>query len=156
MLLYYSPLIRYRIRIYMLKQYNGLYNIDYKIQVIQCHECHLERCLSGKCSNCVSRLVKTVHTQLFAKNVKFHKLATTNAKKSIISDMRHCIMYIDGHESKPANSNFFIYFLVDKFKGNTLLHNVLKNLVPTYTPHLSIVKTGYLSHSHFSTKQNRS
>ena len=39
----------------MLKQYNGLYNwlhdIDYKIQVIQCNECHLERCLSGKCSN---------------------------------------------------------------------------------------------------------
>ena len=34
----------------MLKQYNGLYNIDYKIQVIQCNECHLERCLSGKCS----------------------------------------------------------------------------------------------------------
>ena len=35
----------------MLKQYNGLYNIDYKIQVIQCNECHLERCLSGKCSS---------------------------------------------------------------------------------------------------------
>ena len=34
----------------MLKQYNGLYNIDYKIQVIQCNECHLERCLSGKYS----------------------------------------------------------------------------------------------------------
>ena len=50
MLLYYSPLICYRIRIYMLKQYNGLYNIDYKIQVIQCNECHLERCLGGKCS----------------------------------------------------------------------------------------------------------
>ena len=38
-------------------------------------------------------------------------------------------MYIDGHESKPANSNFSI-FLFDKFKGNTLLQNVLKNLVP--------------------------
>ena len=39
----------------MLKQYNGLYNIDYKIQVIQCNECHLERCLGGKCSsmNCI-------------------------------------------------------------------------------------------------------
>ena len=35
----------------MLKQYNGLYNIDYKIQVIQCNECHLERCLGGKCSS---------------------------------------------------------------------------------------------------------
>ena len=37
----------------MLKQYNGLYNIDYKIQVIQCNECHLERCLSGKCSTII-------------------------------------------------------------------------------------------------------
>ena len=25
----------------------------------------------------------------------------------------------------------FRFFLFDKFKGNTLLHNVLKNLVPT-------------------------
>ena len=25
----------------------------------------------------------------------------------------------------------FQFFLFDKFKGNTLLHNVLKNLVPT-------------------------
>ena len=38
------------------------------------------------------------------------------------------IIHIDGHESKPANCNF-LFFLFDKFKGNTLLHNVFKNLV---------------------------
>ena len=38
---------------------------------------------------------------------------------------------IDGHESKPANSNFSNFFLFDKFEGNTFLHNVLKNLVPS-------------------------
>ena len=41
----------------MLKQYKGLYNIDYKIQVIQCNECHLERCLRGKCSSSVHMTV---------------------------------------------------------------------------------------------------
>ena len=40
-------------------------------------------------------------------------------------------MYIDGHESKPANSNFSKNFLFDKFEGDTFLHNVLKNLVPS-------------------------
>ena len=34
----------------MLQQYNELHNIEYKIQVIQCNECQLQRCLSGKCS----------------------------------------------------------------------------------------------------------
>ena len=51
--------------------------------------------------------------------------------------------YIDGHESKPANSNFSIFFLFDKFKGNTLLHNVLKNLVLTmslYPPFCQLSK----------------
>ena len=38
--------------------------------------------------------------------------------------------YIDGHESKPANSKFS-FFLFDKFEGNTFSQNVLKNLVPS-------------------------
>ena len=46
----------------------------------------------------------------------------------VYSDVR---IHIDGHESKPANSNFSIFFLFDKFEGNTFLHNVLKNLVPS-------------------------
>ena len=40
-------------------------------------------------------------------------------------------MHFDVHESKPANSFFFIYYLFDKLKANTLLHNVLKVLVPS-------------------------
>ena len=72
MLLYYSPLICYRIRIYMLKQYNGLYNIDYKIQVIQCNECHLERCLSGKCS--IHEAVTIPPMQI---NLNLHDVITT-------------------------------------------------------------------------------
>ena len=38
----------------------------------------------------------------------------------------HEEMDIDGHESKPANSNFSKKLLFDKFEGNTFLHNVLK------------------------------
>ena len=45
---------------------------------------------------------------------------------------RKCVkIHIDGHESKPANSNFSIFFLFNKIEGNTFLHNVLKNLVPS-------------------------
>ena len=40
-------------------------------------------------------------------------------------------VYIDGHESKPANSNFSKIFLFDKFEGNTFSHIVLKDLVPS-------------------------
>ena len=47
-------------------------------------------------------------------------------------------MHIDGHESKPANSNFLNFSLFDKFEGNTFLHNVLKNLVPSMSLYRSI------------------
>ena len=57
----------------MLKQYNGLYNTDYKIQVIQCNECHLERCLSGKCSispqSLVAQFVMAKGDQVMASQV---------------------------------------------------------------------------------------
>ena len=41
------------------------------------------------------------------------------------------VIHIDGHESKPANSNFSKKILFDKFEGDTFLYNVLKNLVPS-------------------------
>ena len=47
--------------------------------------------------NRVSRSVKTVHTNLFAKNGKLHKLATTNSnfeKKKIFLDMYHHKTYM--------------------------------------------------------------
>ena len=46
--------------------------------------------------NRVSRSVKTVHTNIFAKNRKLHKFATTNSniEKKNISDMHHRIMYM--------------------------------------------------------------
>ena len=47
--------------------------------------------------NLVSRSIKTVHTNLFAKNPKLYKFATTNSnfgKKSIISNMHHRITYM--------------------------------------------------------------
>ena len=46
--------------------------------------------------NRVSRSVKTVHTNLFAKNYKLHKLITCNQnfEKSRLSDMHHPLMDI--------------------------------------------------------------
>ena len=46
--------------------------------------------------NWVSRSVKTVHINLFAKNRKLHKFATTNSNffKSIVSDMHHRKTYM--------------------------------------------------------------
>ena len=63
-------------------------------------------------------------------------------------------IYIDGHESKPANSNFSKKFLFDKFEGNTFLHNVLKNLVPSMSLYPSFRQLSK-PQWHFSTKQNR-
>ena len=51
--------------------------------------------------------------------------------------IKYLNMHIDGHESKPANSNFSIFYLFDKFECNTFLHNVLKNLVPSMSLHPS-------------------
>ena len=46
--------------------------------------------------NRVSRLVKTVHTNLFANNRKLHKFATCNSnfEISLLSDMNHLISHI--------------------------------------------------------------
>ena len=52
----------------MLKQYNWLHNIDYKIQVIQYNECHLERCLSGKCS--IHHIAITSVLNIFWENIE--------------------------------------------------------------------------------------
>ena len=47
--------------------------------------------------NRVCRSVKTVHTNIFAKNCKLHKFATTNSnfEKSILLDMHHYKTYMD-------------------------------------------------------------
>ena len=55
--------------------------------------------------NRLSRSVKTVHTNLFAKNCKLHKFATTNSnfkKKSILLDMHHhkTYMYINFQQNQ--------------------------------------------------------
>ena len=59
----------------------------------------------------------------------------------------------DGHESKPANSNFSIFFLFDKFEGNTFLHNVLKNLVPSMSLYPSFRQLSKPAISHRDTFQ---
>ena len=62
-------------------------------------------------------------------------------------------LYIDGHESKPANSNFSNFFLFDKFEGNTFLHNVLKNLVPSMSLYPSFRQLSKPAISHRDTFQ---
>ena len=62
-------------------------------------------------------------------------------------------MYIDGHESKPANSNFSNFFLFDKFEGDTFLHNVLKNLVPSMSLYPSFRQLSKPAISHRDTFQ---
>ena len=61
--------------------------------------------------------------------------------------------HIDGHESKPANSNFSKFFLFDKFECNTFLHNVLKNLVPSMSLYPSIRQLSKPAISHSDTFQ---
>ena len=57
--------------------------------------------------------------------------------------------HIDGHESKPANSNFSKKFLFDKYEGDTFLHNVLKNFVPSMSlyPSFRQLSKPVISHS---------
>ena len=62
-------------------------------------------------------------------------------------------IYIDGHESKPANSNFSKKILFDKFEGNTFLHNVLKNLVPSMSLYPSFRQLSKPAISHSDTFQ---
>ena len=61
--------------------------------------------------------------------------------------------HIDGHESKPANSNFSIFFLFDKFEGNPFLHNVLKILVPSMSLYPSFRQMSKPAISHRDTFQ---
>ena len=75
--------------------------------------------------NRVSRLVKTVHTNLFANNRKLHKFATTNSnfgKKSIISDMHHRVtyMYINFQQIRVSRSVKTV--LTNIFANNRTLH----------------------------------
>ena len=62
-------------------------------------------------------------------------------------------MYIDGHESKPANSNFSKKIVFDLFEGNTFLHNVLKNLVPSMSVYPSFRQLSKPAISHSDTFQ---
>ena len=41
------------------------------------------------------------------------------------------INYISMVTNQNRLTPIYLFILLDKFKGNTLLHNVLKNLVPT-------------------------
>ena len=66
--------------------------------------------------------------------------------------MNDTIYYIDGHESKPANSNFSKKILFDKFEGNTFLH-VLKNLVPSMSLYPSFRQLSKPAISHSDTFQ---
>ena len=61
--------------------------------------------------------------------------------------------HIDGHESKPANSNFSKKILFDNFEGNTFLHNVLKNLVPSMSLYPSFQQLSKPAISHRDTFQ---
>ena len=62
-------------------------------------------------------------------------------------------MYIDGHESKPANSNFSKKNLFHKFEGDTFSHNVLKNLVPSMSLYPSFRQLSKPAISHSDTFQ---
>ena len=58
--------------------------------------------------NWVSRSVKTMRTNILAKNCKLHKFATTNKSfsKSTLSDMRHCktYMYVNFQQNRVNRS----------------------------------------------------
>ena len=41
------------------------------------------------------------------------------------------------NQNRLTPNFYFYFFLFDKFKGTTLLHNVLKNLVPSMSLYLS-------------------
>ena len=80
----------------------------------------------------------------------------THAYDLVLSSGNTCIwqhMHIDGHESKPANSNFSKKILFDKFEGNTFLHNVLKNLVPSMSLYPSFRQLSKPAISHSDTFQ---
>ena len=75
--------------------------------------------------NRVSRSVKTVHTNLFAKNCKLHKFATCNSnfENLLLSDMSHNYPYISRFYNQPASRSlrtaFQIYFYRRRTDGRT-------------------------------------
>ena len=73
--------------------------------------------------------------KIFTDSIGYYIILISNCSLNV-SVLYESLAY--GHESKPANSNFSNFFLFDKFKGNTLLHNVLKNRVPTMSLYTSI------------------
>ena len=82
--------------------------------------------------------------------IQFSKYLTIINKLNYYSQY---VIVIDGHESKPANSNFSIFFLFNKFEGNTFLHNVLKNLVPSMSLYPSFRQLSKPAISHRDTFQ---
>ena len=84
-------------------------------------------------------------------NKAFHVLLKVLKGKSIVNTCGE--FHIDGHESKPANSNFSKKILFDKFEGDTFLHNVLKNLVPSMSLYPSFRQLSKPAISHSDTFQ---
>ena len=77
--------------------------------------------------NLVSRLVKTVYTNLFAKHRELHKFAcsilpNSNLENSIISDMYHCMTYkyINFQQNRVSRSAKIVHTNV--FAKNHKLH----------------------------------
>ena len=96
--------------------------------------------------NQVSKSAKTVHTNLFAKYRKLHKLATTNSnlEKSNFSDMHHRMtyMYINFHLNRVSTSI------------KTVDTNLLQKIASCISLQLPIVivKKGIVSDMHHSKK----
>ena len=78
--------------------------------------------------NRVSRSVKTVHTNLFAKKCKLHKFATTNSnfeKKIILLDMHHhkTYMYINFQQNQVKTQVMTVHTRVGvKYSTCTYVH----------------------------------
>ena len=109
----------------MLKQYNGLYNIDYKIQVIQCNECHLERCLSGKCSN---RIIRGDMIEVYK---IISNIYDSNTSQTILNFIEKNSINLRGHQFTlehkrlytPSRVNYFANRVVNNW--NSLPDNVV-------------------------------
>ena len=96
--------------------------------------------------------VKTKFQQFFLSRIEVQTLVELCAMRDGLSTC-NTMFYIDGHESKPANSNFSKKFLFDKFEGNTFLHNVLKNLVLSMSLYPSFRQLAKPAISHSDTFQ---
>ena len=90
----------------------------------------------------------------FVNQVKYLGVMIHSSTKTTIDVTRQTRkFYIDSYESKPANSNFSNFLLFDKFEGNTFLHNVLKNLVPSMSLYPSFRQLSKPAISHRDTFQ---